>query len=312
MTCISDKEIAIDIYLKVTNDGDKNAYEIVEEHIKIVNENPLNYTWWGNNQNFSPNKLAEFKENGHNPKALIVIPESSGGSGNIEFVADIIDSIKFEGKGVPDDEWRPKYYFSTPRKVFLKLANFKKVKEDTDYDVRNYYIQSNDKRLVDTLYTQYACGYVYRMQEFVERNDRVKEYEGTKPVKIIGEFNDENEEYPNKITEEVDNPEKYTEGATKQVYVNVYERNPVARRKCIEHYGYSCVICDFNFEKIYGELGKDFIHVHHLKELHTIGEEYEVDPIADLRPVCPNCHAMLHKRKQAYFIEELKGFLTIK
>ena len=140
-------------------------------------------------------------------------------------------------------------------------------------------------------------------------NGRVKEYKNTKPVKIIWEFNDENEEYPNKTTEEVDNPEKFTEGATKQVSVNVYERNPVARRKCIEHYGYSCVVCDFNFERTYGDLGKGFIHVHHLKELHTIGEEYEVDPIADLRPVCPNCHAMLHKKKPAYSIEFLKKLL---
>ncbi|QIZ41375.1 hypothetical protein BHV55_06695 [Bacillus sp. RZ2MS9] len=305
MDCISDR--VIDIFLKVTDDEDKSAYEIVEEHIKITNKNPLNYTWWGNNQNFSPNKLAEFKKNGHDPKALIVIPENSGGSGDIEFVADIIDAIKFEGNGVLADEWRPKYYFNNPRKVFLKLANFKKVKGDTEYDVRNYYIHSNDKRLVDTINTRYACGYVYRVQEFVEGNDKEKEYEATQPVNSMGEFNDE---YSNKLAEEVDNSEKYTEGVAKRVYVNVYERNPVARRKCIEHYGCSCVICKFNFEKIYGELGKNFIHVHHLKELHTIGEEYEVDPIADLRPVCPNCHAMLHRRKQAYTINELKHFLT--
>ncbi|PFQ93175.1 HNH endonuclease [Bacillus cereus] len=112
-------------------------------------------------------------------------------------------------------------------------------------------------------------------------------------------------------TQEITNSTILKEGATKQISVNVYERNPVARRKCIEHYGCSCVICGFIFEKTYGELGKDFIHVHHLKELHTIGEEYEVNPIVDLRPVCPNCHAMLHKRKPAYSIEELKGFLTI-
>ncbi len=140
-------------------------------------------------------------------------------------------------------------------------------------------------------------------------NGRVKEYEDTKPVKIMWEFIDEKEEYPNKTTEEVDNPEKYTEGATKQVFVNIYERNPLARRRCIEHHGFSCVVCNFNFEKAYGNLGKDFIHVHHLKELNSISEEYEVDPIVDLRPVCPNCHAMLHKRKPAYSIEFLKNQL---
>lgn len=110
---------------------------------------------------------------------------------------------------------------------------------------------------------------------------------------------------------EITNSTILKEGATKQISVNVYERNPVARSKCIEHYGCSCVICGFIFEKTYGELGKDFIHVHHLKELHTIGEEYEVNPIVDLRPVCPNCHAMLHKRKPAYSIEKLKNLLKI-
>lgn len=140
-------------------------------------------------------------------------------------------------------------------------------------------------------------------------NARVKSYEDSQPVKIIWEFNDENEEHYNKISEEVDNPEKYKEGTTKKIAVNIYERNPIARRKCIEHYGFNCVVCNFNFASTYGGLGKDFIHVHHLKELNSIGEEYDVDPIADLRPVCPNCHAMLHKKKPAYSIEELKDLI---
>lgn len=46
--------------------------------------------------------------------------------------------------------------------------------------------------------------------------------------------------------------------------------------------------------------------VHHLQEISSIGEEYEVNPIEDLRPVCPNCHAMLHKRDPAYSIADLK------
>lgn len=142
-------------------------------------------------------------------------------------------------------------------------------------------------------------------------NARVKRYEDSQPVKIIWKFNDENEEHHNKISEEVDNPEKYKEGATKKISVNTYERNPVARRKCIEHYGFSCVVCNFDFESTYGGLGKDFIHVHHLRELNSIGEEYDVDPIVDLRPVCPNCHAMLHRKKPAYSIEELKDIIKL-
>jgi putative restriction endonuclease len=99
------------------------------------------------------------------------------------------------------------------------------------------------------------------------------------------------------------------EGAVCQVTVNAYERNPEARRRCIEAHGTSCCICGFNFGAVYGEVAEGFIHAHHLRQLSGIGGEYVVDPIADLRPVCPNCHAVLHRRIPAYSIEEVKGFL---
>ena len=62
----------------------------------------------------------------------------------------------------------------------------------------------------------------------------------------------------------------------------------------------------FDFGEVYGELGEGFIHVHHLLDLSTIGEEYEVDPIKDLHPVCPNCHAMLHREVPAMSIKKLR------
>jgi 5-methylcytosine-specific restriction enzyme A len=110
----------------------------------------------------------------------------------------------------------------------------------------------------------------------------------------------------------VSNDEKrgsHTEGTPIQVILTRYERNRQARRDCIDHYGAKCEVCDFNFENSYGNVGKGFIHVHHLTEIATIGEKYEIDPIKDLRPVCPNCHAMIHKRRPAYTIDEIKRFL---
>ena len=111
-------------------------------------------------------------------------------------------------------------------------------------------------------------------------------------------------------TPDLDLKVKYSEGKAKKVIVNSYERNPHARKKCIDHYGLNCQVCDFNFFEKYGDIGKDFIHVHHIIELSTIGEEYEVDPIKDLIPVCPNCHSMLHKNKPAYTVEELRNLST--
>lgn len=98
------------------------------------------------------------------------------------------------------------------------------------------------------------------------------------------------------------------EGALKTAYINSYERNPIARKKCIEHFGLDCIICGFNFENKYGKLGSGFIHVHHVVPISSIGEAYQVDPIRDLVPVCPNCHAMLHKGEIT--IDQLKATMV--
>ena len=82
--------------------------------------------------------------------------------------------------------------------------------------------------------------------------------------------------------EEVTGYRDLFEGAIRQISVNAYERNPTARALCIQHYGPTCVVCGFNFGRAYGEIGQDFIHVHHLLELSQIAREYRVDPVTDL------------------------------
>lgn len=106
--------------------------------------------------------------------------------------------------------------------------------------------------------------------------------------------------------DEVNDKIVYYEGAVQQVIVNAYERNPQARQQCIAHYGTECIVCGFDFGEVYGEIGQDFIHVHHLRPLTDIGERYEVNPVTDLRPVCPNCHAVIHRRKPPYSIEDVQ------
>ena len=116
--------------------------------------------------------------------------------------------------------------------------------------------------------------------------------------------------FEDKMAEEIACPSSTElEGAKREIVVNAYERNPQARSTCISHYGTKCYICGFDFEKVYGRLGKDFIHVHHLVPISSIGKEYEIDPIKDLRPVCPNCHAMLHRENPPLSIEELKKII---
>jgi predicted HNH restriction endonuclease len=52
--------------------------------------------------------------------------------------------------------------------------------------------------------------------------------------------------------------------------------------------------CSFDFEAVYGELGRDYAQVHHLKPLadRTKPSQTKLD---DLAIVCANCHAMIHR-----------------
>ena len=116
----------------------------------------------------------------------------------------------------------------------------------------------------------------------------------------------------NILPEEVDTPEHYFEGVSKTVTINTYERNQDARVKCIKYHGYNCAVCSFDFEKFYGTIGENYIHVHHIVPLSEIKKEYKLDPVNDLIPVCPNCHAIIHKTRPALTVEQLKEHLADK
>jgi predicted HNH restriction endonuclease len=115
---------------------------------------------------------------------------------------------------------------------------------------------------------------------------------------------------PARLAEEVTRA-GLVEGEVCQVVINAYERNPIARSRCIAHYGPSCVVCGFNFGAVYGPLAEGFIHVHHVKPMSEIGAAYEVDPVADLRPVCPNCHAVIHLGGECRSIEAVRQLLQL-
>lgn len=168
----------------------------------------------------------------------------------------------------------------------------------------------------------------YQLKTFsIQYSDKKKDKDGIGPS-AIGNFTPKLEDAelvvldgewyassivrPNPIAEEITKSEALYEGASKVISINVYERNPKASAKCIEYYGCECAVCSFNFEAVYGEIGKNYIHVHHIIPLSEIGTSYKVDPIKDLIPVCPNCHAMIHRVKKPLSIKQLKGYLQNK
>ena len=118
---------------------------------------------------------------------------------------------------------------------------------------------------------------------------------------------------PVALVEEVDSS-SLVEGARTRVVVNAYERNASARAKCLEVHGTNCAVCNLNFGQRYGPLAENYIHVHHLRPLSEIGTSYTVDPEKDLRPVCPNCHAVIHidRTKPPLALEEVSRMLAVR
>ncbi|NUY55240.1 HNH endonuclease [Salinivibrio sp. EAGSL] len=96
------------------------------------------------------------------------------------------------------------------------------------------------------------------------------------------------------------------EGKRYSVLSTAIERDRSAREKCIRHFGCNCQVCGMNFQNLYGDIGRDYIHVHHRVDLaHSDGERI-INPETDLVPLCPNCHAMIHTDKPAMSVEKLK------
>lgn len=100
------------------------------------------------------------------------------------------------------------------------------------------------------------------------------------------------------------------EGARIRVEVNRYERSPVNRAACIQHYGATCLACGFDFKSFYGDLGEGYIQVHHRKPVSQMNESYFVNPVTDLVPVCANCHAMVHRHDPPMPVEALRDLVN--
>jgi len=162
----------------------------------------------------------------------------------------------------------------------------------------------------------------YKLLTFpMKYSEENKDIDGTGPAKI-GDFVEEvtpkelirigddwfasDEKSTSRIPEELPYKTTYVEGASKSITVNAYERNGKARDACLSHFGHKCAVCHFDFENTYGEIGKAYIHVHHKVPLSEIRAEYILDPIEDLIPVCPNCHAMIHRTEPALSVEALR------
>lgn len=106
------------------------------------------------------------------------------------------------------------------------------------------------------------------------------------------------------------------EGKLKESLSSRYERNPAARRLCLQYYSdlhggrTVCEICGLEFSAKYGDAFQGFIHVHHLNPVASFDGEHSINPCKDLIPICPNCHAVAHRRTPPYTPDDIRAMLN--
>jgi 5-methylcytosine-specific restriction enzyme A len=105
---------------------------------------------------------------------------------------------------------------------------------------------------------------------------------------------------------------EYHEGEASLVTLTRYERSPAAREAALKAHGHICSVCEFDFEAVYGERGRQFIEVHHLEPLHEAAYPRHTDPARDLRPVCSNCHRIIHRRDPMLSIDQMRELIAQK
>lgn len=97
----------------------------------------------------------------------------------------------------------------------------------------------------------------------------------------------------------------HVEGAIYSEIVKRYERSRYNRALCLKYYGFMCRGCGDQLAEKYGPIGTDVIHVHHIVPVSAMGGSYQLNPIKDLIPLCPNCHNIVHKKNPPMSIAEL-------
>lgn len=101
----------------------------------------------------------------------------------------------------------------------------------------------------------------------------------------------------------------YPEGALTTVQTNRYERDRRNRAAAISIHGTSCRGCGLDMGKHYGEVAAGFIEIHHITPVSQLGAGYVIDPMRDLVPLCPNCHAVVHRRTPPFTVNEIQVML---
>lgn len=108
------------------------------------------------------------------------------------------------------------------------------------------------------------------------------------------------------------------EGQETQVKTKVKKRSAKLRALAVEHFSdaegrIQCEGCGFEGSSAYGTHGKGLIEIHHKKPIFLEGKTKKIlrEALADLSPLCPTCHRMVHRDPNSVLsIEALQNLIS--
>lgn len=110
-----------------------------------------------------------------------------------------------------------------------------------------------------------------------------------------------------------------SEGEVSTVQRKARQRSQRLREAAVRYYAREdgrivCAACGFDFQEFYGDLGEGYIQIHHERPLFQYEEEgietYLPAALRHVKPLCANCHCMIHRRRGAPLpVEELRALI---
>jgi len=180
--------------------------------------------------------------------------------------------------------------FRNPNGVYMKLANFKRL--DPSYPGSGL---TRGGKLEEKIWNELA-----------EDQDRLRNL--AQAIEGNVEYSETHE-----TIREVDEEAEAPEGRVLFRVHRTRERNPalVKKRKeaafrksgCLR-----CEVCGFDFQKVYGDLGQNFIECHHTVPVSELKPGARTT-LRELALVCANCHRMLHRGGETLTVRELRKIL---
>ena len=107
-----------------------------------------------------------------------------------------------------------------------------------------------------------------------------------------------------------------SEGRIEMVKKYAKKRSKALRDAAVKYYTRNghieCCACSLEFSSHYGAIGKNYIEIHHLNPICEYDGEVRLDldeAIRELRPLCANCHRVVHLHNPILSIQAVQDAL---